>query len=189
MLKRFIVVLVILSAICFGRCWALFQSFPQSEDWLKTYSVSPYSAYWSLTLEVKDLDKDLPRLLELLKKEKAELTEPFSNFAASRIQKVQQLSAKVPPKTIGALLKKIRKLGAPSLLIQRPNEDRGRLSEVQRKIQMLKKEKSEHQEDLAQMPAISALTDQVLADLLAAQSLYVKPDVPILLNLTVVEKK
>ena len=159
----------------------------QPPYWLKLYPLSPYAEYWTLTVRVRDFDKDLPRVLKAFERSGASLTLPLENFAGSRKGKVQQLSCRAPLQAAHRALKDLKGVGAVSEPFIRPSGEAVSLPEVQEKIAKLIAEKQAHAKELAAMPAVSAATDELLEHLLMVEAVSSKP-AEALLNITVEEK-
>jgi hypothetical protein len=165
------------------------QAAPSKEYWLRNYSLSPYGQYWTLTLSVKDLDADLPKILDAISKSSGTLTEPLSSFASSRSPKVQQLSYRIPKKAAQSSLQKLGAVGVASDPVKRPNDDLAYLSDIKAQIGKLSREKKRHPKALAAMPNVSDLVDQLLTQLETIEGIYEKADDDVLVNLTVQQSR
>ena len=152
---------------------------------MRIYSPSPYNETWNAELSVKDLERALPKVLKAIEKEKGRLTQSLESFPASKIDRSQQLSAAIPKKGAAALLKRMRKLGEMRDPLTRPLGTPIPLEEVRAKIDRLMKERTEHSEVLAQVPAAAEASDEILEHLLRVEEDAVRKEILVLLNLTV----
>ena len=157
--------------------------------WLKTYSLSPYKEYWTLVIEVRKLDRDLPKILIIFSEGKAKLTQPFATFPASKIEHSQQLSYRLELKSAKKALKNLRKIAAFPEPLVRPAAEVVPMAEVKDKINRLISEKTAHSKELSAMPALSAIVDELLEQLLLVEAVRDKTDAEVLLNMTIQEKR
>lgn len=160
-----------------------------SPQWLKTYSLSPYKEFWTLRVEVPSLEKDRPKILNIFSKAGARLIQPLESFPSSKIDKTQQLSFKLGLKAAKAALKRLRKVGSFLEPATRPSAEPVPIPEVKDKIQRLISEKTAHAKELASMPAVSAVVDELLEQLLMVEVVQGKTDTEVLLNMTIQERR
>lgn len=161
---------------------------PMPTHWLKMYSLSPYKETWNLMIEVKDLDKDLPRLLEHFERSQASLTVPLANSLASPSDRSRQLSYRLPLKTAKNTLKQLRKIGKFGEPAVRPAYDPVPIEEVKEKIAKLVADKKTNAQALAAMPGVSAVIDELLEHLFLVEYLRERAAAEVLLNMTVRER-
>ena len=161
---------------------------PMQTHWLKMYSLSPYKETWNLTIEVKDLDKDLPRLLEHFERSQATLTVPLANSLASPTDRSRQLSYRLPLKTAKTTLKQLKKIGSFNEPAVRPAYDPVPIDEVKEKIAKLVADKNSNPQALAAMPGVSAVVEELLEHLFLVEHLRERAAAEVLLNMTVREK-
>lgn len=158
---------------------------PREAYWLKTYAVSPYRETWNAELEVKKIDRDLPKILKIIDKAGAHLTQPLENFPASRIDHSQQLAVSVPARSAEKLMARLRKFGDMREPLKRPLAEPVPIEEVREKIARLMKEKTDRAAQLTQVPVSAEASEEVLEDLLRVEAAAVRSSETILLNLTV----
>ncbi len=166
---------------------ALVLAAPVRGEWLKTYRVSTISENWTLELEVKDFDKDMPEVLQMFARSGAEITRPLSDFASSKRYRVQQVVYRLRKKVMKRLLKKLRrigKVGNPGII----PSPRVPLDEIRKKSKKLQAEKKVNTEALAKMPAVSALVSELQAHLAEVEQAARAPR-SILVNLTIRERQ
>lgn len=155
--------------------------------WLRVYVLQPYREFWNLTVELKDLDKELPRLQEVLEKAGGSLTVPIQNLAASPESRLLQMSWRLPHNNGKALLKAIRKFAKTADPLVRPPSEPIPLAEVRAKLAKLSEERETGRQALSSLPAVAALLEESLEHLRLAQSVGEKAQGLILLNMTVRE--
>jgi len=155
--------------------------------WLKIYSLIPYSEEWTPNLKVKNLQKDLPRILKVFEKNGGALTVPLQNSAAGA--KSQQLSYKLSDKAGREALAGLKKFSSFNEPRVRLAAESTPLAEVKAKIEKLMPERAAHAKELAGMPAISGIADELLEHLLLVESIAKKKEMQVLLNITVEEKE
>ena len=158
---------------------------PPPVHWLKNYAVAPFREFWSARLTVKDLDESLPKVVAGLERAGAEMTQKMAAFISSPSGRVQQLSFRVPAKKADKVLKAARKLGRLTGPDVRPSLDAVTLDEVRAKRAALDADRKARAAELATMPAVSAVADELAAQLRAAESALLKRDEQLLLNLTI----
>lgn len=154
-------------------------------QWLKLYSLSPYREHWTMTVEVKDMGKDLSKVLNVFSKAGAALTQLLENFPASKIDKTQQLSYRLSLRSARAALKNLKEVGKFADPLVRPAAEPIPLPEIKEKIQKLMAEKEAHAKELSAMPATSALAEELLEHLLMVESVHERTDTEVLLNITI----
>lgn len=162
---------------------------PPPLQWLRTYSLAPYKEQWSLDAEVKDLKKDLPKVLKAFEKSGVVLTQPLESFPASKVEGSQQLSLRGSASAGRAALKsfqKLAKVGEPRV---RYTAEPVPLPEVKAKIAKLQLEKKEHAAELAKLPATAALADEMLQHLMMVETVRENTDNEVLINMTLREKR
>lgn len=157
-------------------------------SWLKTYSLSPYKELWSINVEVKNLEKDAPRLAKSFEKAGASLTQPLAFFPSSRTDRSRQLSFRSSLKGAQAVLKILRKTAVVKDLRQRPAAEPISLKEISGKIEKLESDRRSRAAELASMPAVSALVEELLAHLSSARSVHERKDSEVLINIALKEK-
>lgn len=141
-----------------------------------------------MTLEVKNLEKDLPKVLERFSKEGAVLTHPLDTFAASKKEKSQQLSYRLSLASAKGLVKKLRKLGTAQDPAVRVEPNQAPPAEISEKIGKLMAVKKDRAALLAKMPEVSSLVDEVLEKLLLVEHNGKDSGTAVLLNVTVRQK-
>jgi hypothetical protein len=156
--------------------------------WFKTYSTAPYKESWTGELVVKDLARDLPALVEKIQAGGGALTQPLGNFVSSRSDASQQLSFSVPSKGAKPLLAAMRKLGTMADPTVRALGVPIPLAEVQAKIKVMMKEKTDHAAALAQVPAAAAAEEEILEHLLLVEDVAKRTETVVLFNLLVRQK-
>ncbi|MEK7858891.1 MAG: hypothetical protein AAB320_07075 [Elusimicrobiota bacterium] len=158
---------------------------PSPVQWLRTYSLAPYKEHWALDAEVKDLSKDLPKLLKAFAKAGAVLTQPLEQFPASKTEGSQQLSFHTSALGGQAALKALQKIAKAAPPRVRYTAEPVPLAEVKDKISKLMVERKEHGAALAKTPATSALAEEMLEHLLTVESVRERTDNEVLINVTV----
>lgn len=137
--------------------------------WFKTYSLSPIKEHWTLDIAVKNLEKDLPRVLQVFAKAGAVMPMALGNMASSKSEKSQQLSYRLSLSAAQKVHKKIIKLGRAEMLSVRPEAERPHMPEVLDKIERLMEIKRDRQAELARLPDASAIVDELLEHLLLVE--------------------
>lgn len=160
---------------------------PSPTPWLKIYVLQPYREFWSLSVELKDMEKDLPRLQREVEKVGGALTVPIQNLAASPQSRHMQMSWRLPHKSGKPLLKALRKFATVPDPLVRPPAEPIPLSEVQAKLARLSAEREAAREALKTLPAVLGLVEEMLEHLKLAQSVGEKAQDLILVNMTVRE--
>lgn len=163
-------------------------TFIQPSYWLKTYSLSPFKEHWTVTVAVKDLGRDLPRIRDEFSKVKAQLRQSFENYATSKAERSQQLSYRLSGPAAKTILKKLKKMGAVDQALVRPELDLPPLDEVKAKIGKLIAVKKNHAALLKRMPDVAAIVDEILEHLLFVEHLQEDDGSAVLLNITVRQK-
>jgi hypothetical protein len=154
--------------------------------WLKTYSTAPYQEYWTGVLTVKDLAKDLPRVLKAAEKEKSPLAQDLKSFASSARQ--QQLVFLVPGERGKALFKRLRKLGDLPEPDMRTLGPKLPLDEIRAKIDRLMKERAEHDAELKHLPVALEIEEEVLERLVLVEEIAKQTRGPVRFNLLVQQR-
>jgi hypothetical protein len=157
-------------------------------QWLKTYSLSPHKEHWSINIEVKDLEKETPKLRRVFEKAGAALTQPLDFFPVSRTEKSQQLSFRSSLQSAQAALKALHKTAAVKELRQRPAAEPISLAEIGGKIEKLETDRKAHAAELAAMPAVSSLVEELLAHLSSVRAIQEDSGSEVLMNVTLKEK-
>lgn len=160
-------------------------SFAQPPYWLKAYSQSPVKEHWTLTLQVKNLEKDLPKVLDRFQKEGATLTHSLDTFASSKKEKSQQLSYRLSLASAKEIMKKLRKLGTTEDPVVRVEPGQAPPAEISEKIGKLMAVKKDRAALLAKMPEVSSLVDEVLEKFLLVEHNSKDSGTAVLLNVTV----
>lgn len=160
-----------------------------SPHWLKIYSLLPYKEHWSLAISVRDIKKDLPRVLAAFSKSGGALIQTLESFPSSPSAGTQQLSYTLSAQSAAKVLKALRKVGDFPAPLVRPAVEPVPLAEVKDKIKRLMGERAARAKELAGMPAVSAAVDELLEHLLLVEAVHEKADAEVLLNVTVQEKR
>lgn len=153
--------------------------------WLKTYSLSPFKEHWTLSIDVRNFERDLPKILAELASVGAAPSVPLENMAGSEKDKVQQLSYRLSLEAAKRGLKKLKKIGTVSAPVVRPEPDRPSLPEVKEKITRLIAAKKDRSTELGRVPDVSALVDELLEHLLLVEHIQEDRSSEVLLNMTV----
>jgi len=154
-------------------------------QWLKTYTLPIYQERWRLEGAVKHLDTGL-----------SEARQVFAKLGASEVEraetteggKARRLTYRCPQKSAQLALQELKKVGVFAPPAVRPIVEPVSLPEVQAKIAALEADKNAHTEQLATMPAVSALLDELLGHLRGVESSVRKHEVEVLIHLTLREK-
>jgi hypothetical protein len=152
-------------------------------QWLKVYALPINREVWRLEGSVKSLDKDLPRVREAFSKQGA--ASAGAKESSGQVRRLDYRCPKESAKRALAELKKIGSFGEPAV---RQFTEPVSQAEVQGKIQALEADKAGHAGELAKMPAVSALVEELLGHLRGVESELRKPEVEVLVHLTVKEK-
>src|SRR3989338_944303 len=155
--------------------------------WLKIYYPIPHSEEWTLNLKVRNLKKGLPRILKIFENSGVTLTVPLQNSAAGA--KSQQLTYKLSDKAGRESLRGLGKIASFEAPRVRLAAESTPLAEIKAKIDKLLPERAAHAKELAGMPAISGLADEMLEHLLLVEAMAKKKEIQVLLNITVEEKE
>lgn len=153
--------------------------------WFKTYSTAPYKEYWTAELTVKDFPTTMPKVVDAVAKNGGKLTQPLRNFASSKTDESQQLSFSMPAPGAKALLKSLRTLGKLPDPAVRTTGAPIPVDEVKAKIAVLMKEKTEHADALAKVPASAAAVEEILEHLLLVEEVSSRTETEVLVNLQV----
>ncbi len=154
-------------------------------DWLKVYPLAPYHETWTMDIEVKDFDRDFPRVMEAIEKQGGRLAVPLQNSVGSPSEGSRQLVYQLDEKSGKAALKALKKVGKYEPPLIRPSGEKLPIPEISKKIASLTHDKDLHAAELASMPAVSSLVDAVLAHLVTARSVSQKLETQVTLDLTV----
>lgn len=157
-------------------------------DWTKTYSLAPYREFWTLEVAVKDYNKDLPKVISLLEKSGAQAVLPPAQSAHGETLKSQQLSYRLPEKSGRDFLKKLGRLGAVGAPRITHSGEPINLAEVDEKLARLSAERGAHPRELAAMPSVAALVDEMVQHLSAVKRVRESVETQVTLNITVREK-
>jgi hypothetical protein len=151
-------------------------------QWLKLYSLPIFRESWRLDGSVKSLDHDMPRVREA-----------FSKVGAALVKldvsgRTWKLSYRCPRESAQRALAELGQVGIfgepeVSQLVEPVSR-----AEVRGKLQALEADKAAHPEDLAKMPAVAALVEELLGHLRGVEAALGKPEVEVLVHLTVKEK-
>jgi hypothetical protein len=153
-------------------------------DWLRVYPLAPYREFWTVEVDVKDMKRDLPRVMQAIEKNGGQLIVPLQNAAGSAVSATQQLSYRLTRRQGTAALKALGKVGSFPPPLVRPAGELLPVAEIERKIAALSREKESHAQQLSSMPSVSALVDAVLGHLVMAKAVAEKADAEVILNLT-----
>jgi len=161
---------------------------PGEAYWFKTYSTAPYKEFWTAELVVKDFARGLPKALTAIEKAGGKLTQPIGNFASSKKDESQQLSFTIPRAGAKSLLKPLRKLGDMADPGVRFTGAPIPLPEIEAKIDVLMKEKTDHAAELAKVPGSAAAAEEILEHLLMVEEVAKRVDAEVLFDLQVRRK-
>ena len=156
--------------------------------WFKTYSTAPYKEIWTAELVVKNLEKEMPKIVAAIEKGGGTLTQPLWNTASSRTEKSQQMTFSVPGKKVKTLMKSLRKLAEIPEPVVRPQGAPIPIDEIRAKIKQVMKERSEHAAELARVPAAAAAQEEILEHLLLVEEVVERTDTEIRINALVRQK-
>lgn len=162
-----------------------------SGPWLHLYTLEPYSQYWHARFRIKDLKRDLPSILEALKKARGESVFPLQNMASSTIHGYQQLSYRFSIHDAEGALRKLRKLAVLEALVQAPSAswNPGTEQEVREKLKELQAEQKANQAALQKMPVISTLASELAAHLTQVERNYGSAKDRVLIDVEIVEEQ
>ena len=153
-----------------------------SVQWLKVYSLPIYRERWRLEGRVKDLEADLPRVRQVFAKVGAALEGPPGDGLGG---KSRRLIYRCPQKSARLALVELAKLGSFSAPRVQSSQEPVSLAEVQGKISSLEADKAGHAAELARMPAVAELVEELLGHLRGVASDLRRPEVDVLVELTV----
>jgi hypothetical protein len=154
--------------------------------WLEPYSLAPHQEVWTGRLTVKNLARDLPRVLAAGEKLGAKPAQAIGDFISSPTS--QQLVLLVPRASAPALLKKLRRLGELPAPDERTEGVPLPLAEVRAKIDRIVKERDARRAELAKTPAAAEIEEEVLAHLLLVEQVAANGGDAIRFNLTIVQR-
>ncbi len=137
--------------------------------WLKTYNLTPHRVTWTVTLSLRDFDRDAGRVAALVVENGGVLAAKPSGFVSDRRAKQSQLVFSAPHARAERALKKLGALGRVSRPVVGVVGEAIPEAEVARKIDRLLKERTEHAAELRKMPQIRAAVDEILESLFRAQ--------------------
>lgn len=157
----------------------------QPVQWLKVYTLPVYRERWRLEGEVADLGQALPQVREAFARTGASLGGPGDGAPGA---KLRRLTYRCPKESAQRALQEIGRLGTFSAPAVQAIMEPVSLAEVQGKIAALQADKARHAKALARMPAVSALVDELLGHLRGVESALRKPEVEVLVELTLSEK-
>jgi hypothetical protein len=152
-------------------------------QWLKVYPLPINREIWRLEVAVKSLEQDLPRVRAAFSKEGAALV-----GAEEASGKTRRLSYRCPKESAKRALAGLRMVGAFGEPAVRQLVEPVSRAEVRSRLQALEADKAGHPEELAKMPAVSALVEELLGHLRGVQAALDKPEVEVLVHLAVKEK-
>jgi len=155
----------------------------QAVQWLKVYPLPIYKERWRLEGTVRSLERDMPRVREVFSRIGAALA-----GAGETAGKTRRLHYRCPKESAKRALEELRKIGVfgePAVLQQMEPVSR---AEVQTKIKALEADKAGHGQELGRMPAVAALVEELLGHLRGVEAALSKPEVDVLVHLTVREK-
>lgn len=158
-------------------------------DWIKTYSLSPYNEMWNLSVTVKNLDKDLPKIIKVLEAQGAVANIPIGQSVGSSTDKSQQLSYKLSEKAAKGALIKLKKFDPKVSPRMTHNGELVDLAEVGEKLDKLTTERNLHRAELQAMPGIAAMADEMIQHLATVKKVRETVETQVLLNMTVREKR
>lgn len=158
-------------------------------DWLRLYSLSPYHETWTMTAEVKDLKKGIPRVVKALEEHGGTPVVPLANSAGSASEGTQQLVYRLSAQDAPAALKALGKVAKTAPPVIRPAGEKLPAAEIKAKRHALAKEKEDNAAALARMPAVSGLVNAALGHLDAAEAVAERGQGQVTLNLTLVERR
>lgn len=152
-------------------------------QWLKVYQLPINREVWRLEGALKSLDQDLPRVRDVFAKVGA--AQAGAVESSGKTRRFSYRCSKDSARKALAELKKLGTFAEPS--VHQIVEPVSRV-EVQGKIKALETDKAGHAGELAKMPAVSALVEELLGHLRGVDSALSKPEVEVLVHLTVKEK-
>jgi hypothetical protein len=142
---------------------------PKAPYWLKPYSTSPIEESWNAALTVKDLDADLPKVVQAVSDEGGVLTQDLKSFVSSKADHTQQLMLTLPRARTKALFKKWARIGDLHDPEKRATDTRIPADEIKVKIDRLMKERVERAKDLDALPIAREIEDEILERLLLVE--------------------
>lgn len=151
--------------------------------WLRTYPVEPYSAYWHLSLTVRNFDKALRKAIEALKNGKAEPLVPIEQEVGSKKNGYQQLSYRVPVDRIDKVVKSLQKLGTGEPTVRAAMIDPAVFDEAKERLSKLDVEAADNKDALAKMPATGAAVTEIRQNLANAVRVHEQAKTRILINI------
>ncbi|HAM34444.1 MAG TPA: hypothetical protein DEB40_13355 [Elusimicrobia bacterium] len=155
-------------------------------QWLKVYPLPIYKERWNMELTVKSLGSDLPRVRSVFAKAGASLVDSDEVAAAGPLRK---MSYRCSQKSARQALLDLRKIGSCREPVIRPIVEPVALSEVEGKISALEADRARHGVELSRMPAVSGLVEELLGHLRGVESALRKPEVEVLIHLTVGDRQ
>ena len=157
----------------------------QPVQWLKVYTLPIYRERWRLEGSVADFGQALPQIREAFAKTGASLDGPADSAQGLKMRRMAYRCSKESAKRA---LQDIGKMGTFSEPAVQASLEPVSLAEVQAKIAALQADKTRHARQLARMPAVSALVDELLGHLRGVESAVRRGDVEVLVELTLSEK-
>jgi hypothetical protein len=154
-------------------------------QWLKVYPLPIYRERWHLEGTVQSLEQDMPKLRQAFAKVGASLVEIDEGSAKS---KARRMAYRCPKEAAKLALQELRGIGAFGEPRVQPILEPVTLPEVQGKIAALQADKNGHAAELSRMPAVSALVEELLGHLRSVEAALRKPQVEVLIELTVKEQ-
>ncbi len=158
-------------------------------DWIKTYSLSPYSEMWNVSVTVKNFPNDLPKVMKALESVGATLNIPTGQSVGSASDRSQQLSYKLSEKAAKEALNKLKKFDPKVAPRMTHNGELINTSEVGEKLGHLVDERNMHRAELQTMPSIAAMVDEMIEHLSMVKKVREAVETQVLLNMTVREKR
>ena len=162
---------------------AVLSSTPPAKYWLRMYPLQPYAEFWRMDLQVPDLKKGLPKVLDALAKNGGTPVMPVANEAASPSQKMQQLSYRLSRPMSARALKALQDLGSVQTLTKSPGAYAGVREEAREKLKKLNAEAESNRDALARMPNTAALVGELIEHLSLVDQTSSDAEGRILLNL------
>jgi hypothetical protein len=151
-------------------------------QWLKLYTLPVFRESWQLEGTVKSLDQDMPLVRGAFSKEGAALV---------RLEvsgKTWRMNYRCTREAAGRALAELKRIGAFGEPAVRQLLEPVSRAEVRGKIEALEADKAGHAGELAKMPAVAAVVEELLGHLRGVAAALDKPEVEVQLRLIVKEK-
>jgi hypothetical protein len=156
-------------------------------SWLKTYPIREFGAQWHYDYQVKNLKKNKDKILDILKKNNGELTQPLESFPNTKDDKFQQLSYKIRRNDAEKVLKELNKIASIKRSTQK-DDNSTYIEEASEKLIRLRTDTETEKDAIKRMPTVSELTKEYQAHLEKVVKSYEDSKDQVLLNLVLEEK-